>query len=353
MKPDISVEICGKRFKNPIVVASATPSKDAVYMKKCVDAGAGGIVAKTVTYEPKLQKHVSPRFTVLHKRGWPYVFSNYSCEFLATQTPEEWMDELKSASEYCRANDTILIGSISGSTLETWAKLAQMVEATGVDMLELNFGCPHPRDLGYKSGQELGSDPEAAAKVVETVVNTVKIPVFVKLTAEAVDPVKVARRVQEVGASGVTAINRFPALEIDLETGRPLLHSSFAGVNGPWMRPIMLKWVAKIAREIDIPISATNGIMEWQDLVKAIMVGASTVQTTTALMYTPRGYKKIGDFVQGLENFLANRGYQSVREIQGITLGQILTWEKVDAVYVEGRMPVYLGDFERLWQPKC
>ncbi|MEW6425663.1 MAG: tRNA-dihydrouridine synthase [Bacillota bacterium] len=328
--PDLSVEVCGKRFKNPIVVASATPTKDAAYMKKCVDAGAGGIVAKTVTCEPKLQKYVSPRFTVLHKRGWPHVFSNYSCEFLATHPPEEWAEELKAAVKYCHEHDTVIVGSISGSTLETWASLAQQVEATGVDMLELNFGCPHPRDLGYKSGQELGSDPDAAAQVTKTVFEAVKIPVFVKLTAEAVDPVKVARKVQEAGASGVTAINRFPALEIDLETGRPLLHSTFAGVNGPWMRPIMLKWVAKIAREIDIPISATNGIWNWPDVAKAIMVGASTVQTCTALMYSPRGYKKIEDFLKGLEGFMGRMGYQSIQEMRGITLRQILTWDKVD-----------------------
>ena len=330
MKPDLSVEVCGKRFKNPIVVASATPTKDAAYMKKCVDYGAGGIIAKTVTYEPKLQRYVSPRFTVLHKKGWPHAFSNYSCEFLATHTPEEWVDEMKAAVKYCHERDTILVGSISGSDMETWGRLAQLMEGTGVDMLELNFGCPHPRDLGYKSGQELGSDPEAAALVTEAVVNAVKIPVFIKLTAEAVDPVKVARRVQEKGASGVTAINRFPALEIDLESGRPILHSTFAGVGGPWMRPIMLKWVAKIAREIDIPISATNGIWDWKDVVKAIMAGASTVQTCTALMYSPKGYKKLGDFVGGLEKFMAANGYQSIAEMRGITLGQILTWDAVD-----------------------
>lgn len=330
MQPDLSVEVCGKRFRNPIVVASATPSKDADYMKRCVDAGAGGIVAKTVTYEPLLQRYVSPRFTVLHKKGWPHVFSNYSCEFLATHTPEEWVGELKEAVEYAHAHGVVLIGSISGSTLEVWQKLARMVEDTGVDMLELNFGCPHPRDLGYKSGQELGSDPDAAAEVTRAVVEVVSIPVFVKLTAEAVSPVLVARKVQEAGAAGVTAINRFPALEIDLNTGRPLLHSTFAGVNGPWMRPIMLKWVAKIAREVDIPISATNGIWTWQDVVKAIMCGASTVQTCTALMYSPRGFGKIGEFVRGLEEFMAAKGYQNIAQMRGITLGQIKRWDEVD-----------------------
>jgi len=330
MKPDISVDVCGVKFQNPIVIASATPSKDKDYMKRCVDNGCGGIIAKTVTYEPLLHKYVSPRFTVLHKKGWPHCFSNYSCEFLAQHTPEEWQEELQATSEYCKAHGVVLVGSISGGSMGEWAKLAKMVEETGVEMLELNFGCPHPRDLGYKSGQELGSDPEAAAAVTKVVVDAVKIPVFVKLTAEAVSPVCVGQKVTEAGAGGLTVVNRFPALDIDINSGRPLLHSTFAGVGGPWMRPIMLKWVAKVAREIDIPISATNGIWSWEDVAKAIMVGASTVQTCTALMYSRKGYKMISEYVNKLEEFMAEKGYESIAAMRGVTLPQILTWDNVD-----------------------
>jgi len=330
MKPDLSIEVCGKRFRNPIVVASATPSKDAKYMKKCVDYGAGGIIAKTVTYEPKLQKYVSPRFTVLHKKGWPHNFSNYSCEFLATYTPDEWAEELAAAAKYCHEHDTVLVGSISGSSIEIWVELAQKMAKTGVDMMELNLGCPHPKDLGYKSGQELGNDPEGAAEVVSAVTKAIDIPVFVKLTNEAISPLMMARRMQECGAAGVTVVNRFSALEVDIETGRPLLHSGYAGVGGPWMRPLMLKWVAKVAKEVDIPISATNGIWEWEDVVKAIMVGASTVQTCTALMYSSRGFRKINDFIKGLEGYMERKGYATINELKGLTLPQIVTWDKVD-----------------------
>lgn len=332
MKPDISVDVCGVKFRNPIVIASATPSKDADYMKRAVDAGCGGIIAKTVTFEPLLHKYVSPRFTVLHKKGWPHCFSNYSCEFLAQHSPEEWAEELRITAEYCKKNGVALVGSISGRSMEEWAKLAKMVEETGVEMLELNFGCPHPRDLGYKSGQELGSDPDAAAAVTKVVVDAVKIPVFVKLTAEAVDPTYVAKRVKEAGAKGLTVVNRFPALEIDINTGRPILHSTFAGVNGPWMRPIMLKWVAKVARdpEINLPISATNGIWSWEDVVKSIMVGASTVQTCTALMYSRKGFGMISEYTKKLEQYMEEHGYENIEAMRGITLPQILTWDKVD-----------------------
>ena len=94
MKPNLAVEYCGVKFKNPMVIASASPSKNGEYMKRCADSGAGGVIAKTFSPEPLAQKYVSPRFTVLNKKGWPHSYSNYSCEFLATYDTEEWMQEM-------------------------------------------------------------------------------------------------------------------------------------------------------------------------------------------------------------------------------------------------------------------
>ncbi|UMZ74792.1 tRNA-dihydrouridine synthase [Natranaerofaba carboxydovora] len=329
-KVDLSSDFCGVKFKNPVVIASATPSKNAEYMKKCVDSGAGGIIAKTVSPEPLLQKYVSPRFTVLQKDSWPKNYSNYSCEFLATYDVDSWMDEMKVAKEHCEKEDVKLVGSISGTDMDSWSDMAKKMQDTGVDMLELNFGCPHPRDLGYKSGQVLGSSPDAAKEVAKLVADSVDIPVIIKLTPDGVNPVDVAQKVKEAGADAVTAINRFTALEIDIDSGRPLLHGTYAGVNGPWMRPITLRWIAKIAQDVGIPISATNGIKTWKDMVKCIMVGASNVQTCTALMYGKKQFGHVQEFIEGIENFMVEKGYASIDEMKGITLPQIMKWDDVD-----------------------
>lgn len=331
MKPDLSVTVCGIRHKNPIVVASATPSGNYEHMKTCVDAGAGAIIAKTYTPEPLLQQYVSPRFTVLHKKGWPHNFSNYSCEFLAQYQPDDWVKELEQSVKYCHAHDVVLYGSLSGDSLEHWEMMAKQTEATGVDALELNFGCPHPKDLGYLSGQELGNNPAAAAAVTKVVAGAVKIPVFVKLTSEAVNPIDVAAACKEAGAAGLTVINRYSALDIDINAGgRPLLHSSFAGVGGPWMRPILLKWLVKIGRSVDLPMSATSGIWGWEDVVKAIMCGASTVQTCTALMYSAKGYGMIQEYLDKLAAFMEKEGYENLDQMRNITEPQVLSWDKVD-----------------------
>lgn len=330
MFPNLNVEYCGVKFKNPIIIASASPSKNSEYMRRCAESGAGGVIAKTFSPEPLAQKYASPRFTVLHKKAWPYNFSNYSCEFLATYDTESWMKEMVAAKKACDQLNCTLVGSISGDTRESWIDLAKRMEDIGLPMLELNFGCPHPKDLGYKSGQELGNSPEAAAEVTKLVCDASKIPIFVKLTSEAVSIADVALQCKEAGAAGFTIVNRFSALDVDIETGRPLLHGGYAGVGGPWMRPITLKWIAKISLATAMPISATNGIFGWEDVIKCVMCGATTVQICTAIMYGTKQFGEVEFFLEGLEKYLKNRGISDINKLCGITLPQIIPWDKVD-----------------------
>lgn len=330
MIPNLAVEYCGVKFKNPLLVASASPSKNGEYMRRCAEAGAGGIISKTVSPEPLAQQYVSPRFTVLHKKSWPDNYSNYSCEFLATYNPEDWMHEMIEAKKACDERNCTLVGSISGDSRKSWIDLAKRMEDIGLPMLELNFGCPHPKDLDYKSGQELGNSPNEAAEVTKGVCSAVKIPIFVKLTSEAVNIVDVARLCKEAGAAGFTVVNRFSALDVDIETGRPLLHGGYAGVGGPWMRPITLKWIAKVSAATGMPISATNGIFGWEDIIKCIMCGATTVQTCTALMYGTRQFGEVEVFLKGIEKYLTDRNIADINKLRGITLPQIIPWDQAD-----------------------
>jgi dihydroorotate dehydrogenase (fumarate)/dihydropyrimidine dehydrogenase (NAD+) subunit PreA len=96
------------------------------------------------------------------------------------------------------------------------------------------------------------------------------------------------------------------------------------------MRPITLKWISKVARALDVPISATNGVATWQDVAKMMMVGAGTVQTCTAIMYGTKGFGHVADFLKGLDGYLDTHGHASASDIVGMTLPQILTWDKVD-----------------------
>lgn len=96
------------------------------------------------------------------------------------------------------------------------------------------------------------------------------------------------------------------------------------------MRPITLKWIAKIAKAHGMPISATNGISMWQDVIKCIMCGATTVQTCTAIMYGAQQYRVVKVFLDGVEKYLIDHNIDDINNLRGITLPQIVTWDKVD-----------------------
>ena len=158
MKPNLSVEYCGVKFKNPMVIASASPSKNGEYMRRCAESGAGGVIAKTYSPEPLAQKYVSPRFTVLHNKGTgptttPTIHANFSPPTTPRNGCGRWRLRRRRVT-----NATARWSAVSREIQRrAGLSLAKRMEDLGLPMLELNFGCPHPKDLGYKSGQELGN----------------------------------------------------------------------------------------------------------------------------------------------------------------------------------------------------
>jgi dihydropyrimidine dehydrogenase (NAD+) subunit PreA len=140
----------------------------------------------------------------------------------------------------------------------------------------------------------------------------------------------VGKRVKETDAHGLVIINRIPALEVDIKTGRLILVGGFAGYGGPWMRPIMLRLVAMVAKEVGLPISATNGIWVWEDVVKTIMCGAHDVQTCTGIIYGRKGLGIVKDYIKGLKNYLVENNIPSVNQLRGISISQIKTRAEVD-----------------------
>lgn len=169
-----------------------------------------------------------------------------------------------------------------------------------------------------------------AAEVTAAVVNAVKIPVLPKLTFDGIDPVIVGKRVKEAGAHGLVIINRIPALEVNIKTGHPILVGGFAGYGGPWMRPIMLRLVARVVQEVGLPVSATNGIWVWEDVVKTIMCGAHDVQTCTAILYGRKGFGIIKDYIRRLKNYLEENNIPSINQLRGISIGKIKTRSEVE-----------------------
>jgi dihydroorotate dehydrogenase subfamily 1 len=334
---DLRVDFCGVSFKNPVLAASAEPTLSAENMKRVIETGAGGMVAKTVTDSLAMRRltkmskwrYLDEQHNVCRGKV-PRLFTFYGRSGLAEEEPAEWMEELAEARKAAEENDCVLIGSVGGTTPENWAALSRMVEDTGVPLLELNFGCPHPSEMkGAQTGMLVGQDKNAACEITRAVARAVKIPVSVKLTPQVADVTEMAKAVKDAGASAVTIINRFVGFCLDIETASPYING-WAGVGGPWVKPLTLRWVSKIFTGTDIPISGTNGAYDWKDVVEFLMSGASNVQLCSVVML--KGYGYLAEVVRGLDDFLNRKGYRSAREIVGLAARKALSYGEMESL---------------------
>jgi len=320
---DLSLNFCGVQFKNPIVIASLETTNSPEVIRECVDAGAAGMIIKTLTdIEDMARLTQNSKYAILNERNElikgkvnkNYVF--YSRSGYSSTGLREWVPYMKELRQYANDQGSHLIGSAGGKTVQSWVDICRTIEDCGLPMVELNFGCPHPAMMpGVHGGSMIGQDPEVAAEVTARVCEAVKIPVVIKLTPDQSRLLDVARAVRDAGAAAVTATNRYTGFSVDIETGKPRLGGP-AGIGGVWAKPLSLRWVHRIYNELGMPVTGSNGIYDHRDVVEFIMTGAPLVQVGSVLML--KGIKYLPKIISGLEEFMDSHGYPDIESMTGI-----------------------------------
>ena len=322
---NMQVDFCGVRIKNPVVASSAEPTLNAHNMKKCIDTGAGGVIAKTMTDSPAMRELTTrSKWRFLNERHEvcrgkvPRAFSLYGRSGLALETPEEFLPQIRETLKYAAEHDATVIGSIASTEISGWVELGKQIEEAGVPLIECNFGCPHPHMMpGVRTGMNVGQDFDYACEITQAVCEAVSVPVMIKVTPQVMDLVLFTERLKSVGASAVTLTNRFIGFVPDIETGKPLIYGQ-AGVGGPWIKPLTLRWINDVRKAFkdEMFIAGTNGAYDWRDVVQFIMSGAHIVEMCSAVMVY--GYKWLGKQVRGLEKFMNEKGYENLEQMRGI-----------------------------------
>ena len=317
------VEFCGLTFKNPIVIASLETTNSPDLMRQCFDGGASGAIIKTLTdIEDMARLTQNSKYCVMNDRGdvvkgkvaRDFVF--YSRSGYSSTYYKDWIPDLIATQKYAAERGAHLIGSAGGKDINGWKDICRTIEDCGLPMVELNFGCPHPAMMpGVHGGSMIGQEPDVAFEVTRAVCESISIPVMVKLTPDQSRPLEVAKAVRSAGAAAVTATNRHTGFAIDIETAEPRLGGP-AGIGGTWVKPLSLRWVHRIYKELGMPISGSNGVFDHRDIVEFIMAGASIVQVGSILM--AKGIKWLPKIVEGFEDFMDKHGYESVQSMIGI-----------------------------------
>ena len=161
------------------------------------------------------------------------------------------------------------------------------------------------------------SRAETAAEVTRVVKANTTLPVIVKLSPNVTNIVEIAKAVEEAGADALSLINTILAMEIDIETGKPLLGNQVGGLSGPAIRPIAVRMVWQVAQAVDIPIIGMGGITTGRDALQFMMAGASAVAVGSATMVDPMAPLRIA---REMEEWLDEHDIPSVKDIIGSAL---------------------------------
>ena len=318
----LSVDFLGVKLPNPIILGSATPGWDGKHLREALAAGAGAVVTKTIG--PPAEWSAHPRNGRLHLvRVGNKPMGMVNLELFTTKSVDDWLERDLAAAK--QDGGRVIASVLALPNPADTAELAARVEATELpDLLELNVSCPMPAST---VGMHIGKDAELTHNQAKAVRQRVSLPLLVKMTPNIADVGPVACACEEAGADGLTVSNSVRSFAgVNIDTGRPIL-AAFGGYTGPAIKPIIQRLVIEARQACRLPISAVGGVTRWQDVVEYIMLGASTVQVASSVMW--KGWRVFSRLLSGMARFMEEKGYQSIEDFRGITLPYVTTVEKL------------------------
>ena len=301
MVRDLSTSLCGISLKNPVVPASGTFGF-GLELAGCFDLNClGGISLKGTTLEPRFG-NPTPRIAECEAGMLNAVgLQNPGVEALV----REKVPALR------RVFDGCIIANISGFAVEEYAACCRIADdCADIDIIELNISCPNV----HGGGMAFGTDPEAAAEVTAAVRAVTSKPLFVKLSPNVSDIVAIARACEDAGADGLTLVNTFLGMRIDVRTRRPVLANGTGGLSGPAIFPVALRMVHQVSKACRIPVMGCGGVARAQDGIEMMMAGASAVQVGAENIRNPYACRQI---VSGLPGLMEELGIERLSDIIG------------------------------------
>lgn len=300
MSSRLEVKLNDLTLNNPIMPASGCFGFGREYAKLYDLNQLGAIVVKATTLEARLG-NPTPRIAET---------SSGMLNSIGLQNPgvnAVINEELPWLSRY----NVPIIVNVAGTMTNDYVEVASRIsEVPNVSMIELNISCPNVKCGGIT----FGTDPKTAYDLTKAVKDASKVPVFVKLSPNVTDIVAMAKAVEEAGADGLSMINTLIGMRFDLRTRKPILANQVGGLSGPAIKPVALRMIYEVYKNVSIPIIGMGGISSAEDVVEFFLAGASAVAVGTANFVDPYIMPKI---IQDLERVLDEIGVNSISELTG------------------------------------
>ncbi len=299
---DLSVQLGPLRLANPVLVASGTFGYGDELPEMTEVAALGGVVTKTVTLEPRAG-NPPPRLQetpagLLNSIG----LQNVGCEAFGQKVLPRLL-----------GLGPAIIVSVGGRQAEDFATCVEMLDHHDVAGYEINISCPN-----VTSGLEYSRSPLEAAKVLSLVRAVTQRPLFAKLSPNVTDIAEIGSACLNAGADGLTAVNTYLGMVVDVERRRPVLGRGTGGISGPAIRPLALARVWELYRKLSCPIMGVGGVVTAHDALEFLLTGAAAVQIGTANFRDPARGARV---VEGLETYAREHGIARLQELVGALEG--------------------------------
>ena len=296
---NLSVNLCGVNFKNPVIAASGTYGFGREFHELYDIGQIGGVSTKGLTNEPRLGNPV-PR--IAESRG---VILNA----VGLQNPgvEHFIEE---DLEWLKSTGTVVIANVAGKTLDDYHKICARLDGL-VDMIELNISCPNVKS----GGMAFGIKPETVEEVTRVAKSALqKTPLIVKLSPNVESIAANAKAAERGGADCISLINTLTGMAIDIEKRRPIIANNTGGVSGAGVKAVAVRMVYEASQAVSIPVIGMGGITCAEDAIEFLMAGATAVQVGTANFTDPYAMPKI---IQALNAWCDKHGVANVSELTG------------------------------------
>jgi dihydropyrimidine dehydrogenase (NAD+) subunit PreA len=330
---DLSSNFLGIAAPNPFWLASAPPTDKQYNINRAFEAGWGGVVWKTLGEDPPVVNVNGRRYGALLGTSRNLIGFN-NIELISDRMLEVNLREIRQVKRDWPER-AVLVSLMVPCNEESWKRIIPMVEDTGADGIELNFGCPHgmsERGMGSAVGQV----PEYVEMVTRWCKQYSRLPIMPKLTPNVTNILAPARAAKSGAADAVSLVNTISALmgvDLDIMAPSPSVDGKAAhgGYCGPAIKPVALRMVGEIARDAEcggMPISGIGGIANWRDAAEFMALGASNVQVCTAAMVF--GFKIVQEMIDGLNNWMDAKGYATLHDFVGKAVPNFVDWEHLN-----------------------
>ena len=297
---DLSVNIAGVEWKNPVTVASGTFGSGMEY-DELIDIERLGAVTTTGVANVPWAGNPVPRVAEVRSG---------MMNAIGLQNPG--IDTfIKRDLEFLKGKDTKIIVNVCGKSESDYIDVVERLGDTAADMLEINVSCPNVKEGGIAFGQ----DPKALHHITAEVKKHAKQPVIMKLSPNVTSISEMALAAEDAGADALSLINTITGMKIDVEKCSFVLANKTGGVSGPCIKPIAVRMVYEVCKAVKIPVIGMGGISCWEDAVEFILAGATAISVGTANFTDPAASINI---VDGIENYMDRHGFEKLSDFRGI-----------------------------------